>query len=135
VKIVLDTNVLVSGLLSVYGPSAEILRLVVARKLTLCLDPRILAEYGEVLRRAKFGFEPRQLGELLRFIESESFLVEAAPLRRNLPDRDDEAFLEVALAAGASHLVTGNVKHYPLPARQGVSVITPRAFIEVVRRL
>ncbi|HKI01222.1 MAG TPA: putative toxin-antitoxin system toxin component, PIN family [Thermoanaerobaculia bacterium] len=53
-KIVLDTNILVSGLLQPFGPSGQIVRLVAAGELVLCHDSRILAEYWEVLLRKKF---------------------------------------------------------------------------------
>ncbi|HXL73081.1 MAG TPA: putative toxin-antitoxin system toxin component, PIN family, partial [bacterium] len=54
--VVLDTNVLVSGLLSPYGPPGEIVRMVSSRALSLCFDARIISEYAEVLTRPKFPF-------------------------------------------------------------------------------
>jgi putative PIN family toxin of toxin-antitoxin system len=56
-NIVLDTNVLVAGLLSPFGPCAEIVRMISSGKLTLSFDARILSEYNQVLRRPKFKFE------------------------------------------------------------------------------
>ncbi len=53
-KIVLDTNVLVSGLLTPFGPTGEIVRMVSAGELILAIDARILSEYQEVLHRPKF---------------------------------------------------------------------------------
>ncbi len=55
-KIVLDTNVLVSGLLTPYGAAAEIVRLIASGVLSVCYDTRILLEYQEVLARPKFQF-------------------------------------------------------------------------------
>ena len=55
-KIVLDTNVLVSGLLTPFGPSGKIVRMVSAGRLILQIDARILSEYQEVLHRPKFKF-------------------------------------------------------------------------------
>jgi hypothetical protein len=55
-KIVLDTNVLVSGLLTPYGSSGKIVRMIFSGDLTLILDARILSEYRDVLVRPKFGF-------------------------------------------------------------------------------
>ncbi len=56
-----------------------------------------------------------------------------APLPRRLPDHDDEPFLEVALAAGAACLVTGNLRHFPAATRSGVRVVTPAWCVEKMR--
>jgi putative PIN family toxin of toxin-antitoxin system len=129
VRIVVDTNVLVSGLLSPFGPPAEIVRLVAAGRLTLCLDARILAEYADVLHRPRFDFEPSRIEALLDQIRSAGVLAAVEPLLSPLPDRDDEPFLEAAIAGRAEYLVTGNLRHYPRPRRQRVRVVTPAAFI------
>ncbi len=132
-KIVLDTNVLVSGLLQPLGPSGQIVRLVAGGELVLCHDPRILDEYAEVLQREKFRFDPERVATFLEQIRADGIPVAARPLATRLPDPDDEAFLEVALAGRARYLVTGNLKHYPAEAREGVDVLAPRAFIDVYR--
>ena len=132
-KVVLDTNVLVSGLLSPYGPSADALRLVAAGQVRLCYDARILAEYEQVLRRPRFAFDLAHVRVLLREIAADGDLVQAVPLRRALPDPDDEPFLAVALAGPARCLVTGNGSHYPTAQRQGMQVLTPAQFVEWYR--
>lgn len=132
-KIVLDTNILVSGLLQPFGPSGQIVRLVAVGELVLCHDSRILAEYREVLLRKKFRFDPERVEILLDEIRAGGIPVAARPLAIRLPDPDDEPFLEIALAGEAQCLVTGNVKHYPADARHGVEVISPRSFIELYR--
>lgn len=132
-KIVLDTNVLVSGLLQALGPSGQIVRLVASGELALCHDPRIMAEYREVLLRERFRFDPARVEALMEQIRAGGIPVAARPLAVRLPDPDDEPFLEVALAGGIRCLVTGNLKHYPTEARQGIEVLAPRAFIESYR--
>ena len=132
-KIVLDTNVLVSGLLQPLGPSGQIVRLVASGELVLCHDPRILAEYREVLLREKFRFDPERVDALLEQIRAVGIPVAARPLAIRLPDPDDEPFLEIALAGGTLYLVTGNAKHYPAEARQAAEVLSPRSFIELYR--
>ncbi|HYH45025.1 MAG TPA: putative toxin-antitoxin system toxin component, PIN family [Thermoanaerobaculia bacterium] len=132
-KIVLDTNVLVSGLLQPFGPPGQIVRLVASGDLVLCHDPRILAEYEDVLLREKFGLDPERVEILLQEIRTVGVPVAAPPLAVRLPDVDDEPFLEVARAGGAQCLVTGNVKHYPAKARSGVEVLSPRSFVEMHR--
>jgi putative PIN family toxin of toxin-antitoxin system len=134
VRVVLDTNVLVAGLLSPFGPPGEIVRMASSGELTLCLDARILTEYDEVLRRPRFGFDAGEVAVLLDFAEHRGHLVASVPLRDSLPDPDDEPFLEVALAGAAEHLVTGNLVHFPPPLRQGVAVVSPGEFLAAHRR-
>ncbi len=133
-RIVLDTNVLVAGLLSATGPPAWILDAILAGELELVLDAAIRREYEEVLRRPEFRFAAANLDALLAAIDHVAFLVTAAPpLPEPPPDADDEPFLSVALDSG-SVLVTGNVRHFPARARRGALVRTPREFIDGMRR-
>ena len=109
------------------------LRLAVSGALTLCFDGRILVEYRGVLARPRFELNASHVDALLALLEAEGHLVNSAPLPNRLPDREDEAFLAAALAAGARFLITGNLRHYPPSARQGVRVVAPRAFLEARR--
>ena len=129
-RIVLDTNVLVSGLLNPFGPPGRILQMAAAAELSLCYDARILCEYRGVLSRPAFGFRLDQIDGLLEQLRAVGELVAAVPLAHRLPDRDDEPFLEVAVAAAVEYLVTGNIRHYPAPARNAIRVVSPKAFVE-----
>lgn len=135
-RIVLDTNVLVSGLLTPFGASAQIVRMVASGHVVVCYDARILTEYEDVLRRPKFDFSSAEVSALLEQIEGEGISFGTVPLDTALPDRDEEPFLEVAVAANAESpdddvpLVTGNTKHYPEENRQGVPVVSPRFFVD-----
>jgi uncharacterized protein len=132
-RVVLDTNVLVSGLLSPFGPPGEIVRMVSAGALTLCLDARVTSECEEVLLRPKFGFDPDAVAALLDYIDFRGEVIAATPLSAPLPDPDDEAFLEIAIAARADALVTGNRAHFPSDARAGVLVLSPGEFMDSYR--
>ena len=128
-RVVLDTNVVVSALLNSFGAPGRVLDLVLAGELTAAYDDRVLAEWREVLRREEFGFATRDVEALLGFVEAEGLGVNPKPLGAELPDPDDVPFLEVAYAAEAT-LITGNTKHYPDEARQGVAVLEPAAFLD-----
>jgi len=128
-RTVVDTNVLVSGLLKPYGAPGEIVRMVASGVLRVCHDARILAEYREVLRRPKFGFRPSDVEALLDYIRSNGLAVSATPLLRRLSDRDDEMFLEVALAGAVRYLITGNLSDYEGDTTLPVHVISPTRFI------
>ncbi len=133
-KIVLDTNVLVSGLLTPFGPSGEIVRMVFSGELILCIDARILSEYKDVLHRAKFAFNDDHVNILLEFIRQYGQFISSLPLKNRLPDPDDEPFLEVAVAGQAVSLVTGNAVHFPSPLREGVRVLSPSKFVAFYRK-
>jgi putative PIN family toxin of toxin-antitoxin system len=128
-KIVLDTNVLVAGLLSPFGPCGEIVRMVSSGEVMLCFDALILTEYSEVLYRPKFGFDKDKVATLLDHIEHRGHTVASSPLRHSLPDPDDEAFLKAAIAGKAECLVTGNASHFPSKLWQGRKVLSPSEFL------
>ena len=129
-KIVLDTNVLVAGLLTPHGPPGRILDGLLTGDLVACLDDRILGEYREVLGRPKLGIGAAKGEAILDYIETAGVQVVAPALDASLPDPEDRMFIEVAVAAGAECVVTGNVRHFPAKGRQGVRVLTPREFTE-----
>ncbi len=132
-NIVLDTNVLVAGLLSPFGPCGEIVRMVSSGELTLSLDARILTEYDEVLHRPKFKFDKEKVSVLLDHMEHRGLTVASSPLIQSLPDIDDEPFLEVAIAAHAEFLLTGNRKHFPPDLCQGITVLSPGEFLQLYK--
>ena len=132
-RVVLDTNVIVSGLLSAAGPPAWIVEAVLAGDLELALDMAIRQEYEDVLHRPEFRFSPEFVDDLFTAIDQFGFHVAAAPpCPVPLPDPDDEPFLAVAAATG-SVLVTGNLKHFPSRSRGAVSVLTPRQLVDKLR--
>ncbi len=133
-RIVVDTNVLVSGLLTPSGPAGVVVAQIVSGAVRLCYDGRILAEYVDVLGRRTFPFTEELVAALLRAIQAKGELAFPTPLHVRLSDPDDEPFLEVAVASLADYLVTGNIRHFPASARQGVTVVSPRQFIDSALR-
>jgi putative PIN family toxin of toxin-antitoxin system len=131
VRVVLDTNVLVSGLLTPVGAPGRILDLLLAGEIALLVDDRILGEYRIVLRRPKFSFPHADILSVLEFLESECELVPAAPSDSSLPDPDDLPFLEVAISGRAESLITGNLRHFPPPIRRGLAfpIQSPAEFL------
>lgn len=133
-KVVVDTNILVSGLMSPFGAAGEVVRLLLSGALVPCLDTRILLEYREVLARPEFRIGKDEREALFSYLEATGERVSAAPLGRSLPDPDDEAFLATALAGGAACIVTYNVRHYPADCRGPIRVLTPREFLAFFRK-
>ena len=131
-RVVLDTNVLVSAVLTAHGACARIVDLVVEGELQLCADDRLLAEYERVLRRPELRIVPEDAAVLLELLRAVCDPVAGHPLPVRLPDPDDAAFLEVAVAS-QSVLVTGNARHFPKASRAGVTVLTPRELLDLIR--
>ena len=127
--VVLDTNVIVSAGIKPEGAPARILMDWVLEGLVqVVTSPVVVAEYREVVRRAKFeryGFPPLWL----EFVIEESLrLGDPEPWMLDCPDPKDAPFLALAHASGA-WLVTGNMKHFPEEARGGVRVLSPADFL------
>ncbi|MBC7963878.1 MAG: putative toxin-antitoxin system toxin component, PIN family [Steroidobacteraceae bacterium] len=133
-NVVLDTNVLVSGLLSPFGPCGEIVRMVSSAELTLSFDARIITEYKEVLLRPKFRFEKDKVDALIDHIAHRGVTVASSPLLQSLPDIDDEPFLEVAVAAKAVCIITGNHVHFPPGLCLGINVLSPGDFLAFYKK-
>lgn len=135
-RIVIDTNVLVSGTLNPHGAPGQIIDAVLYQSLTVMYDDRIVSEYCEVLRRPRFGFSEHDVANLIRVIEVNGAMVTATGLDVPLPDPSDLPFLEVADAGEAAGVVTGNVKHFvPVRGSHRVRIWTPAELVQHLRRL
>ncbi|PKM82264.1 MAG: putative toxin-antitoxin system toxin component, PIN family [Firmicutes bacterium HGW-Firmicutes-14] len=126
-KAVLDTNILVSALLSPSGNPAKVLDHVLNGNITICFDSRIIAENQDVLRRPKFGFEWKAARQVVDYIVRTGISIVPEPISDVFEDEDDKKFYEVAQSAGA-YLVTGNIKHFP----RGPVVISPQEFLSIL---
>lgn len=131
--IVLDTNVIISGILRPFSKAASILRLVADGTVQLAYDLRLLSEYRDVLSRPKFNFAKKDIEAFLDQIEQEGLLVSVKPLEIHLADADDEPFLEVALSGKVEAIVTGNKRHFPRREYEGVKILSPAEFLEGLR--
>lgn len=96
-NIVLDTNVLVAGLLNPFGTCGEIVLMASSGKLTLSFDARILLEYSEVLRRTKFKFEEEKVAALLDYVAYHGKTVASSPLAIPFPTLTMNHFLKLLL--------------------------------------
>lgn len=122
-KVVLDTNVVVSGLLHSEGNPGQVLALALSGAIQVCHDERIVAEYREVLARPRFKLNPERGKEVLAKLEADGMSTDVQAEKLDLPDADDEPFLAVALAADAAYLVTGNARHFPPAVGIGIAVL------------
>jgi putative PIN family toxin of toxin-antitoxin system len=132
VKVVVDTTVLVSGLLAPSGPCGEIVRLIVDGAITACHSPRIITEYREVLHRPRFRFNHSRVDTILAQIQQSGVLTGPLAACPALPDPDDQPFLEAALSGNAACIVTGNTVHFPARACRPVPVVNPAGFLKML---
>lgn len=128
-RVVIDTNVLVSALLNPHGIPAEILGMMLEDKITPYYDVRILFEYTEVLQRPKFNFSKLEISVLVDFIKDNGQLTIANKYHHKLKDPNDLPFLEVAIGCQAEFLITGNSAHFP--GKIGVTRrVSPAEFVK-----
>jgi putative PIN family toxin of toxin-antitoxin system len=130
VRAVLDTNVLVSALLSPGRTCHQVIQQAAADRVEVCYSTVVMAEYLDVLSRPGFAFDPVAVDALLDWVERDGLLVQPAMLSP-LPDPSDTKFLEAAVGGGASYLVTGNLKHFPTSPFKGVKIVAPAAFLKL----
>jgi len=133
--IVLDTNVVISGVLKPYSDSGAVLRFAAGGIIQVAYDLRILAEYRDVLTRPKFNFSQAIVDAFLAQIEEEGILVSPRLSKFHLPDPDDEPFLEVALTINAMAIITGNKRHFPKKEYEGVKILSPVEFLKELRKI
>ena len=129
---VLDTNVLVSALLSKKSVPAEILDEATHGRIVPLFDDEILTEYEDVLHRKKFPFTAREVRALIEAIKDGGVYVEAGPVDAILPDLDDAVFYAVVMEKrkdGDAYLITGNQKHFP----KEPFIVTPKEMLDIIR--
>lgn len=131
---VLDTNIIVSALLSSKADAAtvQVLQKLFSGSFCPVISREIMSEYTEVLHRAKFHFSPAIVEDLLFAIEEKAEYVIPAPSDVILPDRKDLPFYEVVMEKREddAYLVTGNLKHFPTEP----FIVTAREFLEILEQ-
>ena len=129
---VIDTNVIVSALLKWNSVPGVVLQAVFNGFVIPVYNDEILNEYRNVLNRPKFGFSSELISETISQIESLGVMENALEaVAEAMPDPKDIVFYSIALSHGKTaetHLVTGNVKHFPA----NPIVVTPRQMLDIL---
>ena len=131
IKAVIDTNILVSALLSKHDDAAtvKILTKLLYGYFIPVVTDSIIQEYGDVLRRRKFMFPEESISILLEEIKDRAIFVEPSHyITEQLPDETDRPFLEAMLSENDTLLITGNIKHFPVHER----IITASRFVDLL---
>jgi uncharacterized protein len=130
-RLVIDTNILVSAALKPDGLQRTVLVLAITKPARLYVTNAILAEYHQVLERPEFKIRRGLRQQLLQLVRSRAHLVKPARAIQVARDPDDNKFLECADVACADYLITGNQRHFPKYWKR-TKVITSCDFISIV---
>jgi putative PIN family toxin of toxin-antitoxin system len=125
-KIVLDTDVIVSALMNSNGIPGRILALVLNGKIKILYDNRIIFEYIDVLSRKNFGFSEEIIHDMIDYFRNDGEYINSEHSNIKFIDDTDKKFYEVFKSGEAQYLVTGNIKHFP----KENGIIIPKEFIE-----
>jgi putative PIN family toxin of toxin-antitoxin system len=130
-RLVIDTNVLISAALKPDGLQRTTFLLAITKPGRLYVSTPILEEYADVLSRPELSIRRGLRLQLLQLLKNHSHLV--VPLRKIevTSDPDDNIFIECAEAARADFLITGNRKHFPA-FWKSTKIVTPREFVSLV---
>jgi putative PIN family toxin of toxin-antitoxin system len=132
IRVVLDTNILISALLSPQGPPSQIFLMTILEPDTqLCVSGDVFAEYEDVLRRPRLNRSDSEIEATLRTIREKGFWVKPTEKVYACNDPDDNIFLECAQAASAHYQITGNTRHFPA-AWADTRIVAARQFLDAV---
>ncbi|MCB9477897.1 MAG: putative toxin-antitoxin system toxin component, PIN family [Deltaproteobacteria bacterium] len=142
IKVVLDTNVLISALLTPGGNAARIVQLIDNVGLVAVTSDELLAEFRRVRNYQKVvrlferaGIEPEAVEEFVTRIASESIVIVHPAIADGVhADPTDNKFLACAVAAEASFIISGDRHLLELDAYEGIPIVTPTEFLEEYQR-
>jgi len=129
---VIDTNVLVSALLSKKEEAAtvQLMERLWQRKIIPVYSKKIIEEYWDVLQRSKFSFTQEVIRRTIETIIKYGVSVDPSPTGEQLPDMKDLPFYEVVMEKRVddAYLVTGNLKHFP----ERTYIVTVRQMLDIL---
>jgi putative PIN family toxin of toxin-antitoxin system len=129
-RLVLDTNVVISAALKPEGLQRTVFLLAISRPAKLYVSEAILAEYRMVLARPELRIRRGLQMQFLDLVENRSRKVSPSRLVGACSDPDDDKFLECADEARADYLVTGNLRHF-LRFWKATKVVSAREFVSL----
>ncbi len=127
-RVVIDTNVIVSGLINPHGSPARIVNMLLSQEITILFDNRILEEYSDVLSRKEFDFSKEIIQAIMEYIKTNGEFIPALLAKIKFADIGDKPFYEVALTGKADYLITGNKKHFP-QSKKEIKIVSPERFL------
>lgn len=138
-RVVLDTNVFVSGGTISAGAPSQIINHWRNQDFVLVVSPQLIAEYEEVLNRPKImkytGLSSNETAQYIQEVKDRAYMT-SGTLELNIltNDPDDNMVLACAEEGVTTHLVTGNRKDFPFTQYKGIQILTPREFLTVLEK-
>ncbi len=133
-RVVIDTNVFISAVIGQFSYPYKIFEeLVLTGEIVICLSPQLLKEYEDISQREKFKKIPQfadRAVKLIQAIKKIAFTVVPTERIDFISDEPDNRVLEVAVAANARVIVTGNTKDFNFSQFRGIVIQTPKEFYE-----
>ena len=138
-RVVIDTNVIVSAFLSPTGAPAQLLTHLEQEAFVLLVSEPILEEYQRALNYAKVralhGMSRAAIGDVMDDMRATAVLVEPIERLDVVPqDRDDNKFFECAAAGDATYIVSGDAKVQAVGVFRGIVVVSPGLFLEILKQ-
>lgn len=131
-KVVVDTNVLISGVFF-GGVPARVLEAWRDRRIELVVSPEILEEYRRVGEKLEQQFDGMSLGPFLALLFTHAKIVEPSPLKRQISrDLDDDKFIACAVEGKCRYIISGDRDLLDLETFRKIRIVAPREFIDIV---
>ena len=130
-RLVIDTNVVVSAALKPEGLQRTVLLLAMTKSVRWYVSEAIVAEYALVLARPELKIRRSSRQQLLQLIKNHARVVVPSRMAQITSDPDDNVFVECADAAHADYLVTGNQRHFPKFWKNS-KIISSTEFLSVI---
>jgi putative PIN family toxin of toxin-antitoxin system len=129
-RVVIDTNVIVSALININGTPAKILSSILNDKIKILYDNRIIFEYIDVLSRKEFGFPKEIVNDMIDYFKHDGEYINSEYMNTEFFDEADKKFYEVYKSGKAQYLITGNIKHFP----KEDTIIIPKDFMQIYEK-
>jgi putative PIN family toxin of toxin-antitoxin system len=136
-RLILDTNVLVSANIQKSYPYFIVDRVFADPNLEICFSAELFAEYVDVLNREKFAKFPdfhSRTQTLLSDIQTFGFQFATTTKVKLIKDEPDNRLLELAETCGADYLVTGNINDFTMTEYKGTKILSPKEFFEIINK-
>ena len=133
IRVVIDTSVLVSAVISPTGPNAQLFDYITARQIRPYLTAALLEEYGRVFEYERLKhLDKGRIARLRSALERAGVKVKSSGRLKISGHEDDNRIYECAAEAVADYIVTGNTKHFPRPYKS-TKIVTARQLVELLR--
>lgn len=138
-RAVLDTNVFISGATISIGAPSQIINHWRQQDFILVISPQLVTEYEEVLNRPNVmkytGLSLQETSQYVQEVVDRAYMSRGSlTLNVLVNDPDDNMVLACAEEGLATHLVTGNKKHFPLSEYKGIIICSPREFLNLLNK-